>query len=57
MLNTQSTRIAAALLLALLFGWVVRAQRKGGTDVPHKTIPAPPAAMQEPPTQSVLHKE
>ncbi|MBB5031651.1 hypothetical protein [Prosthecobacter vanneervenii] len=57
MLNTRSTRIAAALLLALLFGWIVRAHRKDGTDTQPTDTPAPPTAIQEPPTQSVLNNE
>ena len=41
MLASRSARLAAMLLLALLFGWTVRAYRKGETTA----IPAtPPSA-------------
>lgn len=40
MLSSRSARLAAILLLTLLFGWTVRAYRKGATTVPA----APPAA-------------
>ncbi|MFZ2276265.1 MAG: hypothetical protein WAW39_00640 [Prosthecobacter sp.] len=38
MLPTRSARLAALLLLALLFGWTVRSSRKG------KTTNLPPPA-------------
>lgn len=43
MLTTRSTRLAAGILLLLLFGWSVRSWRKGGV-----TATAPPAAVMEP---------
>jgi hypothetical protein len=43
MLTTRSTRLAAGILLLLLFGWSVRSWRKGGV-----TTTAPPAAAMEP---------
>ena len=43
MLSSRSARLAATLLLALLFGWTVRACRKGeATTTPP---PAPPIAV------------
>ncbi len=57
MLTSRSTRIAAILLLALLFGWMVRARRKDGVH-PLPSAPAPPpAAVREEPAQSVLNNE
>ena len=40
MLSSGSTRLAAILLLVLLFGWTVRAWRKGGTTAIPATKPA-----------------
>lgn len=58
MLNSRSTRIAAVLLLTLLLGWVVRAQRKGGTHALPPVPSTPPAALlQDAPGQSVLNNE
>jgi hypothetical protein len=57
MLNSRSTRIAAILLLTLLFGWVVRAQRKGGTHALPPMPTPPPAAVPETSEQSVLNNE
>lgn len=39
MLSSRSTRLAATLLMALLFGWVVRACRTSATR-PQPTTPA-----------------
>lgn len=44
MLSSRSTRLAATLLMALLFGWVVRAWR---TSAPSPQ-PASPAVMRAP---------
>ncbi|MCB1275601.1 hypothetical protein [Prosthecobacter sp.] len=44
MLPSRSARLAATLLIALLFGWVVRTYRKGGTS----TIPVPSPALAAP---------
>lgn len=44
MLASRSARLAAMLLLALLFGWTVRAYRKGETTA----IPITPPAMSVP---------
>lgn len=46
MLPTRSARLAALLLMALLFGWTVRSCRKG------KTTNLPPPA----PTAAPLHE-
>ena len=43
MLTTRSTRLAAGILLLLLFGWGVRSWRKGGV-----TTTPPPTAVTEP---------
>lgn len=44
MLSSRSARLAAILLLALLFGWMVRAHRKGET----LTLPVPAPAFAAP---------
>lgn len=57
MLTSRSTRIAAILLVALLFGWMVRARRKDGAHpLPSAPVP-PPAAVREESAQSVLNNE
>ncbi len=40
MLETRSARLAAVLLLTLLFGWKVRSCRKGATTPLPTAIPA-----------------
>ncbi|MGV3663410.1 MAG: hypothetical protein ACO1TE_24780 [Prosthecobacter sp.] len=55
MLSTRSARLAAALLLALLLGWVVRAQRKGQAapvPMPAPTKAAPSRTVDKSPTNS-----
>ena len=44
MLASRSARLAAILLLALLFGWTARAYRKGTTT----PIPSAPSAVTVP---------
>jgi hypothetical protein len=49
MLSTRSARLAATLLLTLLFGWTVRACRKGSTSPlpsPDPTVTTPVAQPQ-----------
>jgi|UniRef100_UPI0037846FC9 hypothetical protein len=49
MLSSRSARLAACLLLALLLGWVVRAQRKqSATLTAPVSIPTPAALPEEP---------
>ena len=43
----RSTRLASTLLLTLLFGWTVRAYRKGGTT----PLPASPPTISAPPNE------
>jgi hypothetical protein len=45
MLSSRSARLAATLLLTLLFGWTVRACRKGTTT----SAPPPVPALSAPP--------
>ncbi len=49
MLASRSARLAATLLLALLFGWTVRAYRKGDTSVMPITPPSETMPLNEPP--------
>ena len=44
MLSTRSARLAATLLLTLLFGWTVRSCRKGSTS----PLPSPAPAVTTP---------
>lgn len=46
MLTTRSARLAAGILLLLLFGWSVRSWRKGGV-----TLNPPPPVLAEPPSE------
>jgi len=49
MLPSRSARLAACLLLALLLGWVVRAQRKqSATLTAPVTAPVPASMLEEP---------
>lgn len=48
MLASRSARLAAMLLLALLFGWTVRAHRKGGTSAMPSTPPSETPPLHEP---------
>lgn len=48
MLDSRSTRLAACLLLALITGWTVRAQRKGTTTVIPSPAPTVTAPVNEP---------
>jgi hypothetical protein len=43
MFDTRSARLAALLLLTLLFGWKVRSCRKGATTSLPSAIPAGPS--------------
>lgn len=48
MLGHRSARLAAALLLALLFGWLVRSQRhRGLSDTPQPAEAQTPSSFQE----------
>lgn len=49
MLSSRSARLAAILLLALLFGWTMRAFRKGETTTIPVSIPAAMTPVNEPP--------
>lgn len=52
MLPTRSARLAATLLLTLLFGWNVRACRKGTTTPLPITTPAVNSPVDVPPKNS-----
>lgn len=52
MLTTRSTRLAACLLLLLLFGWIVRSGRKGGVSSQPPQKPGAPTALEEEPKMS-----
>jgi hypothetical protein len=52
MLSSRSTRLAATLLLALLFGWTVRVWRKGGTTAIPSATPAIIAPINDTPKNS-----
>lgn len=50
MLSSRSARLASILLLVLLFGWTVRAWRKGETTLlPASTPAAMPRAVENSP--------
>ncbi len=49
MLSSRSARLAAILLLSLLFGWTMRAYRKGGTTTIPVSIPAAMTPVNESP--------
>gem|GEM_PF-1912287 len=58
MLGHRSARLAAALLLALLFGWWVRSWRQPST--PRAPLPAatqPPSSFSEPAAKSSFPDE
>ena len=48
MLSTRSARLAATLLLTLLFGWTVRSCRKGSTTTLPSPLPSVPAPVAPP---------
>ena len=52
MLSSRSARLAATLLLTLLFGWTVRAYRKGTTTSAPPPAPAPSAPSYKSPPQN-----
>jgi len=52
MLSTRSARLAATLLLTLLFGWTVRACRKGSTTTLPSPSPSVPAPVAPPPNNT-----
>lgn len=49
MLASRSARLAAILLLALLFGWMMRAYRKGETTAIPVSVPAATVPVSETP--------
>lgn len=49
MLSTRSARLAAILLLALLFGWQVRGCRNGTTQALPTATPASSTSQEEAP--------
>lgn len=57
MLSSRSARLAACLLLALLLGWVVRAQRKQSTHLTAPVTAPTPAALPEEPAKNTFPDE
>jgi hypothetical protein len=57
MLSSRSARLAACLLLALLLGWVVRAQRKQSATLTSPVMAPTPAALQEEPAKNTFPDE
>jgi hypothetical protein len=57
MLSSRSARLAACLLLALLLGWVVRAQRKQSATLTAPLTTPVPASLLEEPTKNTFPDE
>jgi hypothetical protein len=57
MLSSRSARLAACLLLALLLGWVVRAQRKQSAPLTAPVTPPVPTSMPEEPAKNTFPDE
>jgi hypothetical protein len=57
MLSSRSARLAACLLLALLLGWVVRAQRKQSATLTAPATTPTPAALPEEPAKNTFPDE
>ncbi|MCE2693425.1 MAG: hypothetical protein QE570_18040 [Verrucomicrobiota bacterium] len=57
MLSSRSARLAACLLLALLLGWVVRAQRKQSAPLTAPVTTPVPASPLEEPTKNTFPDE
>lgn len=57
MLSSRSARLAACLLLALLLGWVVRAQRKQNAALTVPVTAPTPAALLEESTKNTFPDE